>query len=119
MKKTVLVSALALVIGFSSGAMAQQPTGGYTGPSAVKSATVAEALSFSDDTPVVLTGKIEKSLGDEKYMFADNSGKVVVEIDNEDWRGQNVGADDVVEIKGDVDKEFLETTIDVESITKK
>lgn len=119
MKKIAIVSALALVFGLNTNTMAQQPTGGYTGPSAVTAMTVAEALKLRDDTPVILTGKIEKSLGDEKYMFADTTGSVVVEIDDDDWRGQNVSATDVVEIRGEVDKGFMNIEIDVDVINKK
>ena len=123
MKKLAMVSALALVIGFSGNALAQQNfgaanAGGYTGPSAA-SMTVAEAKKLGDDTPVVLVGKIEKSLGGEKYVFTDNTGSVTVEIDNDDWRGLTVNDKDTVEIRGEVDKDFMNFEIDVDSIAKK
>jgi uncharacterized protein YdeI (BOF family) len=35
---------------------------------------------------VLLRGKIEKVLGDEKYTFADASGKITALIDDEVWR---------------------------------
>ncbi len=123
MKKLAMVSALALVIGFSGNALAQQNfgaanAGGYTGPSAA-SMTVAEAKKLGDDTPVVLIGKLEKSLGGEKYLFTDNTGSVTVEIDNDDWRGLTVNDKDTVEIRGEVDKDFMNFEIDVDSIAKK
>ncbi len=123
MKKLAMVSALALVIGFSGNALAQQNfgaanAGGYTGPSAA-SMTVAEAKKLGDDTPVVLVGKIEKSLGGEKYVFTDNTGSVTVEIDNDDWRGLTVNDKDTVEIRGEVDKDFMNFEISVDSIAKK
>lgn len=123
MKKLAMVSALALVIGFSGNALAQQNfgaanAGGYTGPSAA-SMTVAEAKKLGDDTPVVLIGKLEKSLGGEKYLFTDNTGSVTVEIDNDDWRGLTVNDKDTVEICGEVDKDFMNFEIDVDSIAKK
>ena len=123
MKKLAMVSALALVIGFSGNALAQQNfgaanAGGYTGPSAA-SMTVAEAKKLGDDTPVVLIGKLEKSLGGEKYLFTDNTGSVTVEIDNDDWRGLTVNDKDTVEIRGEDDKDFMNIEIDVEAIAKK
>ncbi|MBE6448360.1 MAG: NirD/YgiW/YdeI family stress tolerance protein [Alphaproteobacteria bacterium] len=117
MKKIITTSAFALILGFSGNVFAQH-AGGYTGPS-IAANTVAEALKLKDDTPVILNGKIEKSLGGEKYIFTDATGSVTVEIDNEDWRGLSVNEKDVVEIRGEVDKEFLETQIDVDSISKK
>ena len=123
MKKFAMVSALALILGVSGNALAQQNfgaanAGGYTGPSAA-AMTVAEAKKLSDDTPVVLVGKIEKSLGGEKYLFTDNTGSVTVEIDNDDWRGLNVSDKDTVEIRGEVDKEFMNFEISVDSVSKK
>ena len=123
MKKFAMVSALALILGVSGNALAQQNfgatnAGGYTGPSAA-AMTVAEAKKLSDDTPVVLVGKIEKSLGGEKYLFTDNTGSVTVEIDNDDWRGLNVSDKDTVEIRGEVDKEFMNLEISVDSVSKK
>ncbi|MDD4557053.1 MAG: NirD/YgiW/YdeI family stress tolerance protein [Alphaproteobacteria bacterium] len=118
MKKLVAISVLSLGLGLSAQAWAQNVGGGYTGPG-IPSITVQEALKLSDDTPVVLVGKIEKSLGNEKYVFTDESGKITIEIDDEDWKGLTVGADDVVEIRGEVDKDFTSIEIDVDSVVKK
>jgi uncharacterized protein (TIGR00156 family) len=119
MKKTLHVCALALILGLSSNAIAQQSTGGFTGPTDVKTVSVAEALTLGNDTVVELVGKIEKSLGDEKYQFSDESGSVIVDIDNEDFRGLTINENDVVKLRGEVDKELLEkTTIDVDSVEK-
>ena len=123
MKKLAMVSALALVLGISGNALAQQTfgtanQGGYTGPT-IASVSVAEALKLGDDAPVVLQGKIEKSLGGEKYLFTDNTGSVTIEIDDDDWRGLSVDQNDTVEIRGEVDKDFMNFEIDVDSIAKK
>ncbi len=117
MTKLAVVSALALVIGFSSNALAQQ--GGYTGPSDVKTMSVTDALKLGDDTPVILTGKIAKSLGNEKYLFTDATGSVTVEIDNEDWKGVTANENDTLEIRGEVDKDLMSFEIDVDSLRKK
>ena len=109
---------LALVMGISTNVFAQQ-VGGYTGPSAVSTMTVAEVLKLGDDKPVILVGKIEKSLGNEKYTFTDNTGSVTVEIDDEEWRGLTLNENDIVEIKGEIDKDFTSFEVDVDSITKK
>ena len=125
--KSVSVLAIAMVLGVSSlvhaqgfveGQQAASAGSGYTGPS-IAPVTVKEALSSWDDTAVVLVGRIEKSLGDEKYSFRDDTGVVVVEIDNDDWRGLSVGPNDLIEISGEVDKGLMRTEIDVSSIKKK
>ena len=58
------VLALALTFVAAGNAVANKAKGGFQGPS-MASTSVAEALKMSDDTPVVLKGKIEKSLGGE------------------------------------------------------
>ncbi len=119
MKNILTVSALALTLSLSANAFAQNNMGGgYTGPS-VAAVSVAEALKLSDDAPVVMVGKIEKGLGGEKYLFNDGTATVTIEIDDDDWRGLQVGENDTVEIRGEVDKDFMNFEIDVDSITKK
>lgn len=119
MKKFATASVFALVLGLCGSAMAMNPsTGGFQGPGIAPS-TVEQAIGLSDDTPVVLVGQIEKSLGDEKYLFKDASGTVTVEIDHDDWRGLNVTPADTVVIQGEVDKDFFKTEIDVDFISLK
>ena len=119
MKKIFAVSALALALGMSGAASAQMVSGGFQGPG-LAPMSVADALKLNDDTAVVLVGQIERSLGDEKYLFKDASGTVTVEIDNEDWRGLNVTPQDTVILNGEIDKEmFKDTKIDVDSIALK
>jgi uncharacterized protein (TIGR00156 family) len=90
---------------------------GYRGPSA-NAVTVEAAKGMMDDYPVTLRGKIERFLGDEKYLFADDSGSIIVEIDDRLWRGFSVDQNDVVEITGEVDKGFTRIEIEVSSIRK-
>jgi uncharacterized protein (TIGR00156 family) len=90
---------------------------GYTGPG-LEPITVAEAKNLRDDSPVVLRGRIERFLGDEKYLFSDGSGTVTIEIDNRLWVGLSVNQDDMVEISGEVDKDFRGIEIEVSGIKK-
>lgn len=123
MNKFTALTALALILGLSGEALAQggfsqQAAGGYTGPAAPV-VTVAEAQKLGDDTPVVMTGKIEKNLGGEKYLFTDKTGSITIEIDNEDWKGISVNEKDTVEIRGEIDKDFTNREVDVDTIIKK
>jgi uncharacterized protein (TIGR00156 family) len=90
---------------------------GYTGPG-LEAITVADAKNLRDDSPVVLRGKIERFLGDEKYLFSDDSGTITVEIDNRLWTGLSVNQNDIVEISGEVDKDFRGIEIEVSGINK-
>ena len=44
---------------------------------------------------------------------------VVVEIDDEDWRGVDVKPEDTVIIKGEIDKDVFSTEIDVDIVELK
>ena len=81
--------------------------------------SVEKAKNAKDDTFVVLQGYIEKSLGDEKYLFRDETGTVKIEIEDKKFRGLTVYPDDFVQISGEVDKGwFSGTEIEVKNISK-
>jgi uncharacterized protein (TIGR00156 family) len=85
------------------------------GRSAVSGATtVEEAKKLRDDTPIQLQGQIVRALGDEKYVFRDSSGEIVVEIDDDAWRGVTIGPDDRVEIRGEIDKDIPGFPVEIE-----
>lgn len=119
MNKILVASAFVLAASVSVEAFAQMSNaGGFDGP-AMPAVTVADALNMSDDSAVVLVGKIGQNLGNEKYLFKDASGEITVEIDNEDWRGLTVKPEDVIVIEGEVDKDMFKTEIDVNSVKMK
>jgi uncharacterized protein (TIGR00156 family) len=94
-------------------AHAADPTaGGFKGPDGATLVTAAKA----DNSFVKLQGYIVKSLGDEKYEFKDDSGTIVVEIDDDDWRGVEAGANDRVELRGEIDREWQRTELDADSV---
>ncbi|MFH5060590.1 YgiW/YdeI family stress tolerance OB fold protein [Proteus vulgaris] len=102
--------------GFQGSIQAPTEQGGFKGPS-ISETTVAKAKDLSDDTWIILTGKITKKIGDELYVFEDSTGGINVDIDNKRWRGQTVTPDNTVRIEGKVDKEWTSTEIDVKQIT--
>jgi uncharacterized protein (TIGR00156 family) len=93
------------------------PGDGYKGPGAV-AITVAEAKSLRDNSPVILQGKIDRFLGDEKYIFSDASGIITIELDNKIWRGLSVDQNDTVEITGEIDRDFTGIEVEVKTIRK-
>ncbi len=117
---TAIFSSIAFTANAQFSATPQHNTaGGFEGPG-VATSTVAEVLKMPDDTNVTMIGQIERSLGDEKYTFKDNTGTIVVEIDNDDWKGVVVKPENTVEIRGEVDKEpFRDATVDVDSVILK
>jgi uncharacterized protein (TIGR00156 family) len=113
MKGFVFLAVLLVMGGLSM--EAQQ--GGYKGPGSSAS-TVAEAKRLRDDSPVTLQGKIERSLGDETYLFSDDTGTVIVEIDKRVWGNLSVDENDVIEISGEIEGAFRWMIVEVKTIKK-
>lgn len=97
-----------------------QAQGGFAGPGAQAAGiTVQQAKSMPDDARVTLIGNIVSQLPNDsdKYMFRDNTGEIVVEIDHKYFRGQTVTPANTVRIMGEVDKDFARAPeIDVKSL---
>ena len=107
MKKIIIASLTASI------AMA----GGFTSKHQSETISVKEALKLNDDARVVLEGKIKSQIKSDKYEFADKNGDViVVEIDNKKWGNITANEDTLLRIRGEVDKDFTKTKIDVGSV---
>ena len=93
----------------------------YTGPGADNPApsNIAEVLeNGQDDQNVILRGHLIEQVGKEKYIFADDSGKIRVDIDNDDFQNITIDEKTVIEIHGEIEKDFMESPeIDVDTIT--
>lgn len=123
MKK--LISLVFMVtLGLSGAAMAEQPPqGGFGGPVAqsgftgtTSTVTVEQAKQLPDDAWVTLRGNITQRLTEDNYIFKDSTGEIQVDIDHDKWLGQKVSPTDLVEITGEVDKDWSKTEIDVKRI---
>ncbi len=101
---------------FSQNGGYQGPSsGGFSGPGP-KVMTIKEASKQADDTWVTLRGKIINNVGGDIYTFQDASGTGKVEIDNEVWAGQNITANDTVEILVEVEKDWGHIEFEAERI---
>ncbi|HHQ4473400.1 YgiW/YdeI family stress tolerance OB fold protein [Aeromonas sp. S41-2] len=112
MNKARVIGLLTLM-SISSFAMAA-----YTGPQEQNKVSVAQLKDLADDSWATLEGKLVKHLGGENYMFRDASGEVEVEVDQDVWRGTEVGPDDLIRIRGEVDHSWNKTEVEVESLEK-
>ncbi len=113
----VLAAVSCLALGGQTFAKDTGNKGGFSGPS-VEIITVENAKGMEDDTFVILHGNITKSLGDDMYIFTDGTGTINIEIDEDEWNGVTVGPEDVVEIRGEIDKGWASIEIDVDQIKK-
>ncbi len=121
MKKTNFLAGAALAVmtlALTQPLMAKDNNKGGFVEETISIVSVADAKNMKDDAYVVLQGTIQQNLGDENYLFKDDSGTVVIEIDDDDWNGVTVGPQDVVIIKGQVDKGWTNVEIDVDEISK-
>ena len=80
--------------------------------------TVKQVNEMRDDVPVIIQGKIIQRMGDEKYLFEDNTGSITIEIDDDDWRGQTITPNDTVKMYGEVDRGIFSTEIDIDYVEK-
>lgn len=84
--------------------------GGFQGPTAgIQADTVARALKCWDDAPVILTGNIVQRYAgsDDKYLFRDASGEIIVEIDFGVFAGRTVTPETRVRLSGKLDKDGM------------
>lgn len=82
-------------------------------------ATAQEAKGMSDNAFVTLRGRIDRRLGSDEYVFQDESGTIVVEIDDEEWFGMTVTPDTPIEISGAVERGwFSGVKVDVHRVSK-
>lgn len=103
--------------GFSGPTATQSQSGGFVGPNG-SNTTVESAKSMRDDAWVTLRGNIVERISDDLYLFKDATGTVNVDIDHKRWNGVTVTPQDLVEIQGEVDKDWNSVEIDVKQITK-
>lgn len=88
----------------------------YEGPG--QSSTVKEILNNAiDESYVTLSGYIVQKLDDEHYIFEDPTGKITVEIEEDDFPKETVTPKTLLEIEGEVETHyFQEPTIEVEKV---
>ena len=108
-----LAAASALLAG-SAQAQYVGPTAGPTAPGNV----AAILKNPVDDQAVVLRGHLLRKVGKEKYTFSDSTAEIRVDIDDKVFMNRKIDAKTQVEIRGEVEKDFMESPeIDVDVLT--
>ncbi len=106
--------------GYSGPSNASGASGGtYSGPSSVQLMTVRDLLENGRDDQVArLQGRIVSHDGDDDYTFEDATGRIRVEIDDDDFpAGQVVNAETRVELLGEFDKGLRSSEFEVDRMT--
>src|SRR5690606_31085938 len=98
MKLNGVIIAMTAAAALAAGAVQAQ----YVGPGeSARSNTVKDILAHpQDDQDVMLQGKLLRKKGDEKYVFSDGTGKIIVEIDDDDFPQERIDENTMVEIRG-------------------
>ena len=118
MKKiSVLAIACVAMTGGARAAMNGNMGGGFAGGENVI-LTVEQVKGMNDNSKVWVEGSIIQKNGDEKYLFQDSTGSIMVEIDDDAWHGLVIGPTDTVRIYGEVDHGLFNTEIDIDYIEK-
>lgn len=116
MKKIFLAMLASSVIGMSAGSYAVPVNQNSLANHVV---SVQQAKNLADDSLVQLKGHINRSLGDEKYEFQDQTGTIEVEIDHELWHGKALDSKQTVTLIGELDidyKPLKKVEIDVKEV---
>lgn len=115
----VSAAAIAQTGGYSGPSTQAAASAGYTGPSSVPLMSAKDLLAKGkDDQYVKLKGKLVSHKGGEDYEFADQSGRMTVEIDAKHFpAGVKIDQNTTVELVGEFDKEtFGESTLEVKQV---
>lgn len=112
---TLSLSSQAAVEGFNN----QTPLNYSTAPGGFENNTLTTVAGVKkdayDDQIVYLRGRLVKFLGKDMYEFADVKGDIIkVELDD-DQNWSHINKDQLIDIVGKVDKDFIGTKIEVKS----
>lgn len=126
MKKFLSVFATLLLFSGTAFADFQGPAaypvnqGFQGGGTAVGSAvsTIKDVMNMYDDQIATIKGNITSRISDDKYLFKDATGEMVVEIDYKYLAGVQVTEKDVLVLTGKVDRDYSGVTLDVFMVKK-
>ena len=75
-------------------------------------------MGMYDDQIAVIQGNIVQRLSDDKFLFKDKTGEMVVEIDYKYWGGLQVDEKNILELTGKVDRDYNTVSLDVFMVKK-
>ena len=113
----VFIMSNAAFADFSESAFPQKNQG-FQDYSTYSVSQIKDILNMSDDAIAVIRGNIVKRLSDDKYLFKDKSGQIVVEIDYKYWGGLQVNEKDILELTGKIDRDYNSIVFDVFMVKK-
>ncbi|WFS63128.1 NirD/YgiW/YdeI family stress tolerance protein [Pseudodesulfovibrio thermohalotolerans] len=110
---------LALMLVFTicvATAFAAKSFAGATESHDMRAHTVAEAKASSVDTGVVLHGRIVKVINDNSVLFSDNTGELLVHMQNAEAKKDVITNADV-DVNGKIVGDLMYTEVKADSVT--
>ncbi|MBQ9271155.1 MAG: NirD/YgiW/YdeI family stress tolerance protein [Alphaproteobacteria bacterium] len=77
---------------------------------------VSDVQNMADDATVYIQGYLVQNLGNEMYMFQDDSGTIAIEIDDDLLASNTVAPNALVWIVAEVNKDGQVTSLEAEEI---
>lgn len=107
-KKSLILSATLMALTLTAvPSHAQTVVNAHVHNKTTAAITTAKAANRAKDgAKVSLKGTIVKPLGNERYQFKDNTGRIVVDIDDDLWQERVLDDATTVEIFGEVDVDY-------------
>lgn len=124
MTKIIFSSLAAMIFTVSSVSAAPQgfDNASATAPQGFSAAaatnmTVANVIANgTDEMDVTMRGRITKMIGQDKFIFEDETGTIVVELDDDkDW--SHIQKDQLIDIHGEIDRDANSIKVDVKDAT--
>ncbi|WP_221800945.1 YgiW/YdeI family stress tolerance OB fold protein [Oceanobacter mangrovi] len=117
--KPVQRIALSIAALFGLGALSSETLADYQGPDKATMTNLQTIIDNpKDDMPVRLSGYLVEKVGNETYLFSDGSHRIQAEIDAEDFPMQSFDEHTLIEITGELDKEWnRDPEIDVDQVS--
>ena len=91
---------------------------GFQGSANYSVSSVKDVLNMYDDQIAVVKGNIIKRLSDDKYLFQDKTGEIVVEIEYKYWAGIQADEKTTLELTGKVDRDRNSVVLEVFMVKK-
>lgn len=90
----------------------------FIGPGTASANTVyvKQAMTLADDSFVTLEGSIVKQTEHEHYLFKDETGEIIIEVSERDFRDITVTPEDKIKIVGEIDKDWNNIKLDVKQL---
>lgn len=106
----------AAFLGVYSAGMAQNDNTNSSDNEQLTITTINQIGNFAEGETVTLQGNLTQDLGNNMYIFTDDTGNINAIIEAGDWNGTTFNPDTLILVTGQIDKNGDITQLDVTEI---